>query len=204
MIEDAGITGLRFGWILYCGRPGTAEEAMNWWMNISTSGHRQQILTPEYNYFGVGTSVSQNGTRSWSVIFQQAQQVPPSTPHFTQWQLIDNNPATVDIVADGNNLYQIHNNGHIWKYTGTPLTGWQKLDNNPATVGIVASGNNLYQIHRNGRIWKYTGTPLTGWQELDNNPATKRSRHLGTTYIKFIRMDAYGNTPALRSQVGRN
>ena len=93
---------------------------------------------------------------------------------FLNWQLLDNNPASIDIVADGNNLYQLHSNGRIWKYTGTPLTGWQELDNNPATKMIAASGGNLYQLHSNGRIWKYTGTPLTGWQELDNNPATKK------------------------------
>lgn len=92
---------------------------------------------------------------------------------FRDWQEIDNNPATKAIVAAGNNLYQLHNNGRIWRYTGTPLTGWQLLDNNPATTTIVAGGNNLYQLHNNGRIWRYTGTPLTGWQLLDNNPATK-------------------------------
>ncbi|WP_083892213.1 matrixin family metalloprotease [Corallococcus coralloides] len=89
------------------------------------------------------------------------------------WQELDNNPATRAIVADGNNLYQLHNNGRIWRFTGTPLTGWQELDNNPATRAIIADGNNLYQLHDNGRIWKFTGTPFTGWQELDNNPATR-------------------------------
>ena len=84
----------------------------------------------------------------------------------------DNNPATVDIVASGGNLYQRHHTGLIWQYTGTPLTGWQQLDNNPATVDIVASGGNLYQRHNTGLIWQYTGTPLTGWLQLDNNPAT--------------------------------
>ncbi|KFM95124.1 CAP domain-containing protein [Bacillus clarus] len=73
MLNDAGITGLKLAWILYCGQPGTAEEAINWWMNISTFGHRERILTPDFNYFGVATAVSQNGTRSWSVIFQTAQ-----------------------------------------------------------------------------------------------------------------------------------
>ncbi|KYG32573.1 CAP domain-containing protein [Bacillus gaemokensis] len=71
MLKDAGITGVYLGWILYCGRPGTVEEAINWWINISTFGHREMILNPGFNYFGVGTAVSQNGTRSWSVIFQQ-------------------------------------------------------------------------------------------------------------------------------------
>jgi predicted Zn-dependent protease len=91
---------------------------------------------------------------------------------FPDWQQLDNNSATVGIEADGNDLYQLHNTGSIWKFTGTPLTGWLELDNNPATVGIEADGNDLYQLHSTGSIWKFTGTPLTGWLELDNNPAT--------------------------------
>jgi hypothetical protein len=70
-------------------------------------------------------------------------------------------------------LYQLHGDGTIWIYTGTPLTGWQMLDNNPQTRGIAASGNQLYQLHGDGTIWIYTGTPLTGWQMLDNNPQTR-------------------------------
>ncbi|MBO3745992.1 hypothetical protein J5X84_07935 [Streptosporangiaceae bacterium NEAU-GS5] len=96
---------------------------------------------------------------------------PPVNP-FPDWQELDNNPATVDIVASGGHLYQRHADGRVWIYTGTPHTGWQELDNNPATVQIVADGNRLYQRHNNGRVWIYTGTPHTGWQELDNNPAT--------------------------------
>ena len=93
-------------------------------------------------------------------------------PKFANWQLLDNNPATGSITADGGALYQVHKNGRIWKYTGTPLTGWQELDNNPATKKIAAANGNLYQLHNNGRIWKYVSPPMTGWQEIDNNPAT--------------------------------
>ena len=96
----------------------------------------------------------------------------PQLNPFPNWQELDNNPATVNIVASGGHLYQRHNTGRIWIYTGTPHTGWQELDNNPATVQIAADGNALYQRHNTGRIWVYTGTPHTGWQELDNNPAT--------------------------------
>jgi galactose oxidase len=88
------------------------------------------------------------------------------------WELLDRNPASVSIVAAGDNLYQLHNNGNIWRYTGPPITGWELLDNNPATKQIAAAGNKLYQIHNNGFIWKYTGTQATGWELLDRNPAT--------------------------------
>ena len=91
---------------------------------------------------------------------------------FPNWQLLDNNPATVAIASDGAQLYQLHRTGLIWRYTGTPLTGWQELDNNPASAQIVTSGGHLYQRHNTGLVWRYTGTPLTGWQLLDNNAAT--------------------------------
>ena len=82
-----------------------------------------------------------------------------------------------------NLLYQLHNNGELWKHTGPPCSGsscpgWQRLDTNSATVAIAAAGDFLYQLHRDGSIWKYTGTPCTkegicsGWQMLDNNRAT--------------------------------
>ena len=103
---------------------------------------------------------------------QFAARVYPKPNPFPQWLELDDNPATVDIVAAGGHLYQLHNTGRIWIYTGTPHTGWQELDNNPATTQIIADGDTIYQRHHDGRIWIYTGTPHTGWQELDNNPAT--------------------------------
>ncbi|MFE7375672.1 hypothetical protein ACFU6E_13390 [Bacillus cereus] len=96
----------------------------------------------------------------------------PFPLRFPNWQQLDNNTESSDIVTDGNNLYQLHNDGGIWQYTGTPMTGWAKLDNNTTTKKIAVSGGNLYQIHSDGSIWQYTGTPMTGWAKLDNNPAT--------------------------------
>lgn len=42
----------------------------------------------------------------------------PQLNPFPNWQELDNNPATVDIVASGGHLYQRHNTGRIWIYTG--------------------------------------------------------------------------------------
>jgi hypothetical protein len=54
--------------------------------------------------------------------------------------MLDENPATIAIVTNGRGeLYQLHNSGKIWKYTGTPVTGWQMLDENPATIAIVTN-----------------------------------------------------------------
>jgi hypothetical protein len=99
------------------------------------------------------------------------------------WQMLDNNSATTAILADGDDLYQLHNTGKIWKYTGTPLSGWQMLDNNPASIDIVANGSHLYQLHNTGKIWRYTGTPLTGWLMLDNNSSTKQIVAAGANLI---------------------
>ncbi len=94
---------------------------------------------------------------------------------------LDNNPKTVAIDADRNGLYQLHDSGWIWRYTGTPCNndlklecpGWEKLNNNPKTIAIDANGNELYQLHIDGSIWQYTGTPCNnneclGWVELGN------------------------------------
>ena len=40
-------------------------------------------------------------------------------PAFPDWELLDNNPAMVAIAAGGTQLYQRHNSGFIWRYTGT-------------------------------------------------------------------------------------
>jgi hypothetical protein len=37
----------------------------------------------------------------------------------TGWKALDNNPASADIVAGGEQLYQRHASGLIWRYTGT-------------------------------------------------------------------------------------
>ncbi|WP_242292538.1 CAP domain-containing protein [Bacillus cereus group sp. BfR-BA-01441] len=70
MLSQAGISGAA-GWIIYCGKPGTYADAFNWWMNISTHGHRENILNPRWNALGVGKATSQDGTVYWSVIFHE-------------------------------------------------------------------------------------------------------------------------------------
>ncbi len=70
MLQDAGITASRFGWIIYCGQPGSMSEAVNWWMNVSTWGHRENILNPSFTYMGVGLSQTRDGRSYWSVIFR--------------------------------------------------------------------------------------------------------------------------------------
>ncbi|WP_137937688.1 M12 family metallo-peptidase [Chitinivorax sp. B] len=108
--------------------------------------------------------------------------VPCSGGSCPGWQMLDNNPKTVQLAAAPGHLYQLHNDGWIWRYTGVPCSGnscpgWLRLDNNAKTVAIAADGANLYQLHKDGWIWRYTGVPCSGnscpgWQRLDNNPKT--------------------------------
>jgi Pregnancy-associated plasma protein-A len=58
--------------------------------------------------------------------------------------VLDRERASIGSTNSGDNLYQLHSGGAIWKYTGTPCSGdscpgWQKLDNNPATDKISGS-----------------------------------------------------------------
>src|SRR5215204_1165911 len=76
------------------------------------------------------------------------------TTDLGNWQVLDDNDATREIVAAGGNLYQRHESGAVWKYTGTPKV-WQLIDDNRATASIAADGGDLYQLHNTGHVWKY-------------------------------------------------
>ncbi|NVJ59505.1 MAG: hypothetical protein HWE27_03900 [Gammaproteobacteria bacterium] len=99
-----------------------------------------------------------------------------------EWTELDRNPQTKQIVADEGGLYQLHDNGSIWRFTGRPCDtdwcrGWEKLDNNPRTEQIIASDGKLYQRHDSGSIFQFTGRACSGsscpgWQMLDVNPST--------------------------------
>jgi uncharacterized protein YkwD len=49
----------KIGEITYTGAGGShypPNAAVNWWMNVSTSGHREIILDPEFTHFGIWAS----------------------------------------------------------------------------------------------------------------------------------------------------
>jgi hypothetical protein len=61
--------------------------------------------------------------------------------------MLDNNPAAVAIASSGTYIYQQHNDGSIWHYTGPPCSGtscpgWQRLGNHPSAKAIAAGGFN--------------------------------------------------------------
>src|SRR5262249_9717963 len=116
-------------------------------------------------------------------VIWQATGIPCSGDSCPGWRRLDNNNFTMGITAAGNELYQVHHNGEIWRYTGQMCDahdlcpGWQRLDNNRRAVSIAAGNNQLYQLHNDGSIWQYTGTPCNGdscpgWRRLDNNSKT--------------------------------
>lgn len=107
-----------------------------------------------------------------------------------RWQELDNNPASSTIIATGNALYQMHNDGQVWRYVGTSFAGWQLNDNQRhatrkysrfpnyllinglilSILEIVADLNGqLYQRRNDGGILGYNGKPMD-WSLIDLNP----------------------------------
>lgn len=88
----------------------------------------------------------------------------------TDWRLLDYLGGERVAISAGawGKLYQLHNDGTIWRWKGTVCEGpsycpgWEPLDNNPGTVKILAAGNELYQLHGDGSVWRYTGVPCNG------------------------------------------
>lgn len=76
--------------------------------------------------------------------------------------------ATKQIVVQ-RALYELRNDGSLWTYTGTPMTGWQQIDGNTAISTIASNPTTVYELHNDGSVWVYTGTPMTGWTKLDSN-----------------------------------
>lgn len=114
------------------------------------------------------------------------------------WIELDNNSIKQIIAAGGTNatsstpaipgLVQLHSDGNIWQYTGTPCNatscpGWQHLDNNPATdqiAGISSTDpSSIVQHHStDGSLWLYTGQPCSGsscpgWTYIGGAPSAK-------------------------------
>src|SRR5262249_56638833 len=82
------------------------------------------------------------------------------------WQMLDNSPASIGIVAFGrvnapDEVIQLHSSGHIFKFTGMPCNGeschgWQMLDNNSGTLALAAGRGQLHQPPHDCRIFQWT------------------------------------------------
>lgn len=141
------------------------------------------------------------------------------------WHMLDNDPNTREIAAgvvpsgfdslDGYPkappLYQRHEDGTIWLYTGKPCgggscLGWKKLDDNGA-VSIVAAGEYLYQRRGNDGIWSYnvrlctSGGSCPGWQKLDDN--TSNTAEMTAAGIQGSTVDVSAQTELYQRKDGR-
>lgn len=86
------------------------------------------------------------------------------------WTALDNNPATIGVAANDKNgsVFELHKDGSIWQYTGTPLTGWRQIGDNAAAVSISGSptAGYVYEYDSTGTIWQYNGST---WTRIDDN-----------------------------------
>jgi Matrixin/Putative peptidoglycan binding domain len=96
-------------------------------------------------------------------------------PPVTGWQLIDNDPSTLQIAGSvGGDVYRMRSNGDVSQYLGSPLN-WSLIDSNRDTVDIQAGGFSLFQRHREGAIYRFAGLNATPrWELIDNNPLTEQ------------------------------
>jgi hypothetical protein len=155
--------GLPGNWLRLDADPATVQVAAD------------ELWTPTLQGPIVELTVYQR--RRDGVILSQRRIVRPSPGPEQPWVRLDDNPATVDITAAGQRLYQRHADGGVWAYTGTPLTGWDRIDDGHRAVQIVATDNPtswpvaLYRLDDDGRIWERLDL-VRDWQELDANPVT--------------------------------
>ena len=107
-----------------------------------------------------------------------------------EWQPLDDNKATVKIVADGNNLYQLHNDGWVFKYTGTSNCTpaewnrcWQAIGSDKETKDIIASGGSIYRRQVTGRFIPTTAHLQTAGRYLTITQRQCRSSPMGPSFI---------------------
>ena len=92
------------------------------------------------------------------------------------WVSLDNSRTTQSLAASDATLYQLRENGAIFRSTNAACKstfcddGWTPLDRNPLTIAIAAGAGVLHQLRSNGTIWRFTGTACklvcTGWVQL--------------------------------------
>ena len=98
---------------------------------------------------------------------------PNCSPSTCAWVDIDRNPRTTEITATEDAIFQLHDNGDIWRWRGeicnsTSCPHWDKIDSNSQSISIVAGHTNLFQLHENGAIFIWNdfceGSACTEWK----------------------------------------
>jgi hypothetical protein len=122
------------------------------------------------------------------------------------WEMIDGNPATTSIVGGQNGLYQLHNDGKVYRWCGpVPIAGcpgWALLDQSPDPTVMITAGNGLYQMRKSGAILYYTdptNTPCASatcpnWQLLGTNgaPTGVKTLMIKAGYNGFYQLQSNG------------
>lgn len=101
------------------------------------------------------------------------------------WTRLDDNRATVDVVAAGGHLLQRHADGSVWIYTGVPMTGSDRIDDGPGTLQVVANDPGVYKLADDGSVSTYSGTPTFWIRHGPADPATTRIAAAGTRLYKM-------------------
>jgi hypothetical protein len=107
-----------------------------------------------------------------------------SSPCSSGWGVLDTNNATTSISAGAGTVFELHNNGQIWEWTGQGCTssscpGWIELDDNTAATAIAAGAGTVFELHNDGSVWRSTGqacdgASCPGWTELDSGQSVSQ------------------------------
>lgn len=106
----------------------------------------------------------------------------PMTSSAAELKSIDSNWRTVQLTYGGGRLYQLHDNGQIWKFNGPNSSPrWSYLAGNASVHSIAASNKHLYKLLTNGELLRYTEstgkweTIKTGLNNVKNVIASEKS-----------------------------
>ena len=83
-----------------------------------------------------------------------------TAPAHAQWENMDPNPGTKQIVHDGSAIYALKDNGNIWQFAGGR---WNQIDNGIGTRMIAADNGRAYAMKDDGRVFRFT---FGQWQAI--------------------------------------
>lgn len=99
-----------------------------------------------------------------------------------EWVDIDRNGRTTSVAATQDKIFQLHDNGLIWRWKGLPCADggcpyWAMIDNNRHSVAIVGNDDTLFQLHNNGSVWRWKGddcasSSCASWEKIGDHPQT--------------------------------
>ncbi|KAF3938835.1 Matrilysin [Dactylella cylindrospora] len=126
-----------------------------------------------------------NQSRNYAAIYQFR-----GDSSLPRWELIDDNSRTRQIAAgDGGSLYQRHDNGSIWRYTG-PGIRWELAEEHAGATSIAVGGSKLYYLTATGLIWEYTFNSTGTLINLISRDANTKSIYARGSFLLQIKKDS--------------